>query len=254
MTWALRCVHESQMHEQNCMLNLTYNDENIPWRGMLDHKHFQDFMKRLRFHHRKKIRYYMCGEYGDLNGRPHFHACLFGTDFADKYQWRKNHQGDWLYRSPQLEQLWKLGNAEIGAVTLQSAGYIARYVLKKMTGEKALDHYARTDPASGELYSLPPEYNRMSLRPGIGATWFEQYGHTDVYNSEKSYVVHEGRKHQPPRYYHQLLERKNPGLARKVTRAKQDFAAARGAPTRRALAADEAITKARVQLLKRNQI
>ena len=28
--WAVRCMHESQLHDKNCFLTLTYNDENLP--------------------------------------------------------------------------------------------------------------------------------------------------------------------------------------------------------------------------------
>lgn len=256
--WALRCVHEAQMHEHSVFITLTFNDEHVPFRGMLDYRPFQKFMKRLRKRFamfdvtlwQQVPRFYMCGEYGELLGRPHYHACLFGVDFPDKTYWRTNENGDRLYRSAMLEKLWPYGHAELGAVTVQSAGYVARYVLKKITGDQALEHYEKIDPITLERYSLPPEFNRMSLKPGIGATWFQQFT-SDVFHSEKAYVVHEGRKHSVPRYYHQLLERKNPALARKVTRDKQAFAAARGAPSRRALAAEEAVSKGRVQSLQR---
>ena len=46
---------------------------------------FKKFMKRLRKRFKgKRIRFYMCGEYGEQFDRPHFHACIFGVDFPDK--------------------------------------------------------------------------------------------------------------------------------------------------------------------------
>ena len=62
---AIRCIHEAMMHEQNCFLTLTYSNENLPGGGNLRHRDFQKFMKRLRFKTGKKVRFYMCGEYGD---------------------------------------------------------------------------------------------------------------------------------------------------------------------------------------------
>ena len=107
--WAIRCVHEASLHQDNSFITLTYNDEYLPENGQLVKKDYQDFMKRLRKQH-GKVRYYYCGEYGNqydedgeqitktyiVNGkekqvptigRPHFHACLFGMDFPDKELW-----------------------------------------------------------------------------------------------------------------------------------------------------------------------
>ena len=73
------------MHEDNCFITLTYDDENIPWDGSLNKQHFQAFMKRLRWHNKeKKIRYFHVGEYGEQLSRPHYHALIFNHDFDDK--------------------------------------------------------------------------------------------------------------------------------------------------------------------------
>ena len=45
--WALRCVHEAQVHDENCFITLTYNNENLPKDGSLNKRDFQLFMKRL---------------------------------------------------------------------------------------------------------------------------------------------------------------------------------------------------------------
>lgn len=50
--WAVRCVHEASLYDDNCFITLTYDNENLPEGGTLVKKHFQDFMKRLR---KKKI-------------------------------------------------------------------------------------------------------------------------------------------------------------------------------------------------------
>ena len=76
--WASRCVMESKLHKENCFITLTYNDEHLPSDLSLQKDDFTKFIKRLRKNTGDKIRYYACGEYGDLYQRPHFHACLFG--------------------------------------------------------------------------------------------------------------------------------------------------------------------------------
>lgn len=214
----MRCVHEAQMHEENSFLTLTYAPEHLPSDGSLDVVHFQQFMKRLRKNQSgKTIRFFHCGEYGDLNGRPHYHALIFGHDFKDKEVVSVNKQGQKLYGSEALKKLWPWGHSSIGTVTFQSAGYCARYVVKKITGEAAKEHYERVDQETGEITRLKPEYTTMSRRPGIGKDWFEKYG-SDVYPND--YVVIDGKKHPPPRYYDKLLTDQNPDLMEQITKAR----------------------------------
>lgn len=52
--WAIRCMHEAQLHNENAFITLTYDDEHLPLDNSLNLKHFQDFMKRLRYHFSKK--------------------------------------------------------------------------------------------------------------------------------------------------------------------------------------------------------
>lgn len=52
--WAMRCVHEASMHDNNCFITLTYNPENLPPDGGLIKSDFQKFMKRLRKYYSKK--------------------------------------------------------------------------------------------------------------------------------------------------------------------------------------------------------
>lgn len=196
--WAIRCVHEAQLHEKNCFITLTYNSDHLPSGGTLVLKHFQDFMKRLRFHHGNGIRFFHCGEYGERGGRPHYHACLFNFDFDDKVLW-KVERGVKLYVSETLKSLWGLdgvsfGFSTIGEVTFESAAYVARYVTKKITGSSSDEHYA----------GRKPEYVTMSRRPGIAAGWFAKFG-SDVFPLD--HVVLRGREMRPPRFYDLLFER-----------------------------------------------
>lgn len=202
--WAIRCMHEAQLHSQNSFITLTYNDEHLPKDLSLNYEHFQLFMKRLRKHFTGvPIRYYMCGEYGENFGRPHFHACLFGLDFADKEYYRRTPTGDRLYTSKTLETIWGKGFCPIGEVTFQSAAYVARYIMKKRTGSGSFDHYNTIDD-DGVISSRTPEFNKMSLKPGIGAKWFEKF-HSDVFPHD--HVILKGKPCKPPRYYDKLSTR-----------------------------------------------
>lgn len=197
--WAVRIMHEASLYESNSFVTLTYNDEHL--KPSLDYSDFQKFMKRLR--KKQNVRFYMCGEYGSENMRPHFHACLFNCDFLDKTVWKKQ-RGNYIYRSETLEKLWPFGFSSIGELTFQSAAYVARYVMKKQTGFRARESYVRVDSETGEVFELEPEFNRMSLKPGIGAKWFEKY-QSDVFPND--YLVVNGVKTRPPRYYEKIYEK-----------------------------------------------
>jgi len=198
--WAMRCVHEASLHSTNCFITLTYRDDDLPRSGSLVMKHFQDFMKRLRFHVGSGVRYFHCGEYGDKLSRPHYHACLFNYDFPDKLHYRTKF-GVKLYYSQSLEDLWGKGFCTIGDVTFESAAYVARYITKKITGEMSDAHYG----------DRSPEYVTMSRRPGIATGWFEKYG-SDVFPSDEVVMHRKGRAQamKPPKFYDRLFEIAHP--------------------------------------------
>lgn len=202
--WAIRCMHEAQLHADSVFITLTYDDDHLPVDHSLRYVDFQLFMKRLRFHfrsERQRIRFFMCGEYGDHFGRPHYHACLFGCFFADRVLFKRLASGSNLYTSDVLSSLWPLGHSSIGDVTFESAAYVARYCVKKVTGVGADEHYKFCDE-NGEFFWRQPEFAHMSLKPGIGAKWFEKY-HAEVY--PRDHVIVGGQKLKPPKFYDKLL-------------------------------------------------
>lgn len=224
--WALRCMHEASLYDQNCFITLTYATEHLPKNNSLEKSDFQKFMKRFRKAvNPEKIRYYMCGEYGDLNHRPHFHACIFNYDFADKELW-KTHKGEKYYVSPRLEKLWPFGHCVIGDVTFESAAYVARYVTKKVTGKKSRGHYERINEETGEVITLTPEYNDMSRRPGIGRIWYDRYK-SDL---KKDFITARGVKMKPPKYYDSILERESEEEYKKLKEKRAEQAELRAEP------------------------
>jgi hypothetical protein len=217
--WGTRIYHETLMHADSCFLTLTYDAEHLPADHSVSVKEFQDFMKRFRKAIDCKIRFVACGEYGGLNGRPHYHAIIFGYGFPDRLPWRKTKTGHLCYRSAQLDRLWGKGNAEIGSVTSASGAYVARYTLKKMYGdsEEAVTKYLREeiDAQTGEVrrWCVAREFFLMSRRPGIGGGWFEQFG-GDAFPSD--FVTVGGQKRLVPRYYFQRLKEEAPEIAAAV--------------------------------------
>lgn len=242
--WAIRCVHESKLYDKNCFITLTYRDECLPSGGTLELRDFQLFMKRLRKAHGSGIRFFHCGEYGELFQRPHYHACLFNFDVPDRDPW-KEVNGIRLYKSRLLDELWGLGFTSVGDVTFDSAAYVARYITKKITGERADEHYVNRE--TGELRA--PEYVTMSRRPGIGREWFNKYC-SDVYPDD--FIVLKSQQLRPPKYYDNIFELVDPeAMARIKASRKSKMKAAAANSTWERLAVREEIQLRKFDLLKR---
>jgi len=210
--WAIRCMHEAALYDNNCFITLTYNDDNLPAGKTLVLEDFQKFMKRLRKFFPQTIRFFHCGEYGEINARPHYHACLFNCDFPDRklYKVVGEHR---LYTSQILDNLWSvngnsLGFATVGDVSFESAAYVARYVMKKVTGGNADQHYG----------DRLPEYCTMSRRPGLGSAWVEKFK-DDVYPFDG--VIARGFPSRPPRFYDAMFEMTDPDVFREIRRKRK---------------------------------
>lgn len=157
----------------------------------------------------------MCGEYGDENKRPHYHAIIFGHNFDDWIYLGDTDGGNALYTSTTLENIWQKGFVQIGTVSRESAGYVARYVMKKITGplkdvineKTGLKPYERYDSLSGHITEVLPEYSHMSRGGrngrGIAYDWITRYT-GDVY--PKDFTTINGAKVKPSRYYDTYLE------------------------------------------------
>lgn len=214
--WALRCMCEAQMHSENCFLTLTYNDINLPYDGSVKKSELSNFIKRLRkFLDPLRIRYYGCGEYGDLLRRPHYHLLVFGYDPPDKefihvsQANNKKTKTNRVYRSASLETVWNKGFVTVGSVCMESAGYVCRYVRKKIGGEMAVRHYN----------GLTPEFALMSRRPGIGTSWYEKYWR-DLF--PKDFVTFDGRKYKAPRFFDNKLQKQDPELYLRIKELRKE--------------------------------
>ncbi len=251
--WAIRCVHEAKTHTHNEFITLTYNDANLPPDHGLDHLHFQKFIRSLRKKTKQKIRYYMCGEYGKATeknnfiARPHFHAILFGYQFPDK-QTHANRRGHITYTSEYLSETWTKGFHEIGSVTFESAAYVARYIIKKQKTDSA--SLAIFDQDTGEITGYRKnEYTHMSLKPGIGAKYYEA-NIMDIFPND-FVMIKPGQKMEVPKYYKESLKREHPELAEilRKHRVQKSKASPDNTPSR--LATREYIQGRRIDQLKR---
>lgn len=204
-TWALRCYHEAQMHDRNCFITLTYDNDTVPTDYSVKLRDWQLFMKRLRKRvGTNDLRFFACGEYGDKGLRPHYHALIFGYDLPDKEFYRTNKRGDRFYRSKFLDETWGLSQLnEVSNVTYKSARYCAGYVFKKQVTFKNPEYYNRVSPIDGNTYEVAKEFAVMSRRPGVGTTWFQKFK-SDAFPSD--FLIVDGKRVKPPPFYFAKLE------------------------------------------------
>ncbi|QCQ85073.1 replication initiator protein [Blackfly microvirus SF02] len=188
---AVRCVHEAKSHDVSSFVTLTYSNKNLPVDGGLHHYDFQLFLKRLRARSDFKFKMVMCGEYGEVTNRPHYHALLFGCDFSDRKFYKKTPIGHTLDTSVLLEDCWQLGLCTVGDVTYESCRYVTGYITKKITGPKADDHYM----------GRRPDY--IVWGNGIGKAHFDKYG-AAYYDND--FVIVDGKRMKIPRYYDTKFE------------------------------------------------
>lgn len=209
--WAVRILHEAKCHDDSVFVTLTYDEDHLPKDGSVSISTCQLFLKRLRARVAPtKIRFFLSGEYGEKFGRPHYHAIIFGHGFPDRVRIESSDERP-LWRSALLESCWAQGAAPFGAVTFESASYVAQYALKKVTGRKANAHYC----------GRHCEFLLMSRRPGIGRAWIDRFS-GDVYPADE--VIVRGREARPPRYYDQVYAVRAP-LAFEAIRAKREASA-----------------------------
>ncbi len=268
--WAMRIIHEAQLYaisSGSSFITLTYDRSNVPSDWSLCLRDFQLFMKVFRRdladRGLPRIRFFMCGEYGVICrhgfateegvirygeilplcgdgdgcnvGRPHFHAIIFNVMFPNKFEVGRGHDDIIYYSDDSLTSAWQKGFVSMGDVTMESAGYVARYAVKKVGG-LVLDSYIVPDGESDIISNLRfnyvtfndqhgfsdvrPEFSTQSNRPGIGADWFDKY-QSDVFPSDEVPVPGQGVFKKVPGYYDLLFDRENPELMEKVKEVRQ---------------------------------
>lgn len=195
--WVTRIVNECSLHVDNCILHLTYDYSHLPADGSVKLRDLQLFFKRLRKRlGNVRIRYFACGEYGDKKQRPHYHVIIFGWKPSDLQLEDTSAKGNCLYSSKFIASVWGNGRVRVGDVTVQTAGYVARYSLKKRFEQ----------PVDGKS----PEFHTMSRRPGIGFGYYEQYRKNAI--QDKIPINHDGRiiNAPVPRFYMEILRQREP--------------------------------------------
>ena len=199
LEWAIRIHNEAQGHERNAFLTLTYKEAP----DSLKREHLQTFLKRVRHHSKRPVRYFACGEYGEKTRRPHYHMVLFGEDFLGGAK----PITEQLYSNPILDGLWGHGFANIGSLTPASAAYTAGYCNKKLND--------------------PDTFSLMSRRPPLGREWLKR-NYREVI--ARKTVIMDGQEYPIPSVYVKwlgltdLIEERRELAKEKCLTAKQNLA------------------------------
>ncbi|AZL83030.1 replication initiator protein, partial [Apis mellifera associated microvirus 47] len=160
--WVARLMLEARCHEHSVFSTLTYAKE--PSDASVHQSHLSSTIHRLRDRCRRvgaSVRFFGVGEYGERLGRPHYHAAIFGLPGGDTSlvddAWSGLSDRDFSSEP---------GFCHHGALTPDSASYLAGYVTKKLTARASAD-------ALASLGGRSPEFAVMSRRPGIGMLGIE---------------------------------------------------------------------------------
>lgn len=178
--WAYRCMAEVQYSETTAFICLTYDDHHLVSSPLgiptLVPRHLTQFVKNLRYR-LPKLRFFACGEYGDVFSRPHYHLLLFLKDKVDHDEVKNA-----------VKLCWKHGNIDYQPdVTAGNAKYCAKYSMKRI---------------GFDYGDVVPPFARMSRRPGIGADFIDDLP-VDNLRKFDQWILHDyqGTPYPIPRYY-----------------------------------------------------
>lgn len=149
---------EAAQYEHNTFVTLTYDDDHLPEDNSLRAGDLKLFIRSLKRRSHSPVRFYGCGEYGELDGRPHYHVALFGYSGCDYGITRKRKDPAYVCcpRCLLIKEAWQnKGHIFQGTLEHNSAQYIAGYLAKKFTVAQTV----------GDRY---PPFQRSSKNPPIG--------------------------------------------------------------------------------------
>lgn len=182
-SWSHRLEIESLRWPSMFFVTLTYNTDHVPISNntfmSLRSRDVSLFLKRLRKNTGSKIKYYLVGEYGTNNHRPHYHIILF----TEEKCLASDIVNAWMIDGKEI------GNVYFGKVEPGSIRYCVQYYDK---GEWKPRH--KNDDRE-------PEFSRMSQ--GIGRNFLtEKMVKHLLDNPQKAFIYNvQGHKIAIPRYY-----------------------------------------------------
>lgn len=227
LQWGTRVSAEAQSWSSNWMVTATYADEHLPPDGGLRVEHVLTFIRTARRRGFGRVRYLLAGEYSPAPAlRPHYHICAFDLNLPGMVPVDSSARGHTLYGSPALDALWPYGRINAGQVNADSGAYVASYCLKGNRKRVAGDDYRFQHfvPSIGRTFSgwVQPEFNRMSLRPGIGSAFVSDFA--DELLAHDSIII-DGKPRPLPRAFDKQLAREHEDRHELLISARLDKAA-----------------------------
>lgn len=173
LEWVRRILHEYEINGYiGCFVTLTYDPELEPIHGVSKDA-MQLFFKRLRKNlNGRPIKYYCCGEYGEMNGHAHYHAIIINISPREK---------------PIIEKSWGQGIVDSKSINYASAKYVVDYMNKNIP----------EDIINGRN----PCFTLKSK--GVGLKWFIKYMNEII---DDKCITDKGHKVSIPRYYLRKLK------------------------------------------------
>lgn len=187
----MRLSHECNTSGHDCLfLTLTYDNKHLPKDYSLKKRDAQLFNKRLRrlierSERPKQYKYFLCGEYGPMTSRPHYHAVLIGLDM-----WYKD----------LIVKAWHLCDPLVGIMVEQiesknALGYVAGYTSKKLG--------VRYNQEFRKKHKREPEFQLTSIR--IGHDFIKKMAEEDPRIKDEGMWYENGKARILPRPYRRLL-------------------------------------------------
>lgn len=183
---ATRIMLEASCYEENVFITLTLNDEHVGYNDLADNLFTQfkkDFRrvygeaqycplnrkhwkKNVRSYTHKKFKFIETGEYGEKNGRKHYHGIIFNHSFKDMYfTGFYSDKGNPIYSSYELEKLWGKGTVQCEKITFDLALYVGKYITDGWDDDYSPN--TETGLLRKKAYSTSSH--------GIGLTWLNKY-------------------------------------------------------------------------------
>lgn len=190
--WANRLYTESLYYDRTYFITLTYNYNPT----FLKRNDLRLFILRLYTHFNRlygsQIKYFASGEYGSLNGRPHYHLIVYGLPEL---------QIDDLKNCDEIRSLWNKGIVQVVPAEYGSFNYVAGYTAKKLDNlicDKKIKPFC-------------------VMSKGLGKRYFDE--HKDkLYHQDSLCISNRNSTYMTslPRYFDKLMNKINPNKLKEV--------------------------------------
>lgn len=184
-SYRIRLMYEIRRWPANSCLfvTLTFNDENLKRFSSDPNQAVRLFLDRMRKNVGKQVRHWFIGEYGSLNGRPHYHGILFNV--PENYIQEVTNDSHGSHAT--IERLWSYGFVFVGYVNDKTCSYITKYLTKSLNN-------GRVRP-------------RVISSKGIGSNFVgsDAAKLCKIGSEYQPFIMMEGYKYALPRYYREKI-------------------------------------------------